>query len=134
MKMVLVSVLFLIITQRARCTNYDLQEWSSTTNAPKIKSYTIVSPVLLTPQILVSAVFTGPAMEIAVQEVNELYKNHFQLSLRLLASPKTADCVSMMFNIQDVFSEYIFRGRSLDRTPDESDDDEIAAIVAPGLS
>ena len=90
--------------------------------------YTIVSPVLLAPYLLVSAVFTGPAMEIAVEEVNEIYRGRLHFSLQLLADPRIADCTSMTDNVQDVVSEYIYRK---ERTVG-GNDSELIAIVTPG--
>ena len=100
--------------------------------------YTILSPVLLRPDLLASAVFIGPAMEIAVEEVNEIYRGRLHFSLQLLADPRMAepagrgsaqaDCFRMLDNVQDVVSDFIFRGEKRSMW----NESEIVAIVAPG--
>ena len=91
--------------------------------------YTIVSPVLMSPSTLGSAVFTGPAMQIALEEVNEIYRDRLNFSLLLLADPRMADCFSSVVNVQDVFSEFIYRPERMGK----GNSSEVIAIVAPGL-
>jgi hypothetical protein len=87
--------------------------------------FTIVSPVIVSEYAMASAIFNGPPMQIAVREVNELYRENFNLSLQLLISPRTMNCMDMLDNVQDIFTEYMYRGLMGKR---------IAAVIDPGSS
>lgn len=82
----------------------------------------IVSPMVSSANFLASAVFNSPPMQIAIREVNREFPT-LNISWTLMTGNDIADCLSMMYNIERVFSDYMFN---------RNVPSDVTAVIAPG--